>query len=51
MAATTELGPIVLELTATHGIHVGDVVAGVTSFLAAAVLVWLAAVATARPRR
>ena len=48
-AATTADGPILVELSATHGIHRGDVIVGVTTFGAAAALVALAALATAGP--
>jgi hypothetical protein len=47
-AATTRDGPILVELSATHGIHRGDVIVGVATFAAAAALVALAALATAR---
>ncbi len=37
-AAGTAVGPILLALTATHGVHVGDLVAAVAAYSAAAVL-------------
>lgn len=46
-AATTEAGPILVELSATHGVHLGDVVVGTTSFVVAVLLVALVAAATA----
>ncbi len=50
VAATTEVGPILVELSATHGIHLGDVVAGLVSYAAAIGLVVIVAEATAGRR-
>jgi hypothetical protein len=38
VAATTKIGPIVLTLTPNHGVHLGDVIAFVLSYVAAAVI-------------
>jgi hypothetical protein len=38
VAAETRVGPIVLTVTGRHGVHAGDVVAGVLCFAAAALL-------------
>jgi hypothetical protein len=43
VAATTEVGPILVELSATHGVHLGDVVVGIIAHGAAAALVALVA--------
>ena len=53
VAATTEAGPILLELSATHGVHAGDVIAGLVAYGSAGALVLIVAEATAprgRPR-
>jgi hypothetical protein len=35
VAATTTVGPVVLELTSRHGVHFGDIVAFVGSYIVA----------------
>jgi len=50
VAATTADGPILVELSATHGVHLHDVVVGVIAYSSAAVVVALAAAATAGER-
>jgi len=47
-AATTADGPILVELSATHGVHLHDVVVGVAAYSGAAVVVALAAALTMR---
>jgi hypothetical protein len=38
VAATTRIGPVLLTVTARHGVHVGDVVAFVVAYTAALVI-------------
>jgi hypothetical protein len=50
VAATTAEGPILFELSATHGVHLHEVLVGVVAYSGAAVAVALAAALTAGGR-
>ncbi len=47
-AATTAVGPVVLRLTQSHGVHVGDVVAFAVLYGAAALVTGRVAVSSMR---
>lgn len=46
VAATTADGPILVELSATHGVHLHEVLVGLVAYAAATLAVALAALAT-----
>jgi hypothetical protein len=46
VAATTRIGPIVLDLSERHGVHLGDVVTALVCFTAA----WTVTVESRRQR-
>lgn len=48
VAASTAVGPILFEVSASHGVHLGDVIAGTVAFAAAGVVVAIVAEATGR---
>jgi hypothetical protein len=50
VAATTADGPILWEISATHGIHRRDVLTGIRAYGAAATLWAIAAAITLHPR-
>jgi hypothetical protein len=40
VAAETKIGPVVLTVSRSHGVHAGDVVAAVATYGAAVALTW-----------
>ena len=40
VAVTTKIGPILLQVTPSHGVHLGDVAAFVLSYVVALIVTW-----------
>jgi hypothetical protein len=51
-AATTRIGPVVMPISSSHGIHLGDLLVFVVAYLAAAVITagWATATPVTAPR-